>query len=123
MRVSSAAAEQAIVATGFPFRRKDLLDRYERAFAAALRRFEDLRRVGAASLDLCWTAEGVFDGFFELRLGPVGRRRGRRHRAGGRAASSPTGRATTGRGSGRATSSPAPPAVHEALLEIASSTR
>ena len=40
------------------------------AFAAALRRFEDLRRVGGASLDLCWTAEGVFDGYFELRLGP-----------------------------------------------------
>ena len=37
---------------------------------AALHRFEDLRRVGAASLDLCWTAEGVFDGYFELRLGP-----------------------------------------------------
>ena len=33
-------------------------------------RFEDLRRAGAASLDLCWSAEGVFDGFFELRLGP-----------------------------------------------------
>ena len=43
---------------------------YERALAAALRGFEDLRRVGAASLDLCWTAEGVFDGYFELRLGP-----------------------------------------------------
>ncbi|MGO9872998.1 MAG: inositol monophosphatase family protein, partial [Acidimicrobiia bacterium] len=36
----------------------------------AIHRFEDLRRVGAASLDLCWTAEGVFDGYFELRLGP-----------------------------------------------------
>ena len=39
-------------------------------FDAAIHRFEDLRRVGAASLDLCWTAEGVFDGYFELRLGP-----------------------------------------------------
>jgi myo-inositol-1(or 4)-monophosphatase len=70
IRVSDRAPGQAIVATGFPFRRKDLLDRYERAFGAALRRFEDLRRAGAASLDLCWAAEGVFDGFFELRLGP-----------------------------------------------------
>ena len=33
-------------------------------------RFEDLRRAGAASLDLAWTAAGVFDGYFELRLGP-----------------------------------------------------
>ena len=38
--------------------------------APRIHRFEDLRRVGAASLDLCWTAEGVFDGYFELRLGP-----------------------------------------------------
>jgi myo-inositol-1(or 4)-monophosphatase len=68
--VSGRAPEQAIVATGFPFRRKELLPQYQRAFDVAIRRFEDLRRVGAASLDLCWTAEGVFDGFFELRLGP-----------------------------------------------------
>src|SRR4051794_30274889 len=70
MRVGERAPGGAIVATGFPFRRKDLLARYERALAAAFRRFEDLRRAGAASLDLCWTAEGVFDGFFELSLGP-----------------------------------------------------
>jgi myo-inositol-1(or 4)-monophosphatase len=68
--VSGRAPEQAIVATGFPFRRKQLLPRYLATFDPALRAFEDLRRVGAASLDLCWTAEGVFDGFFELRLGP-----------------------------------------------------
>jgi myo-inositol-1(or 4)-monophosphatase len=70
IRVGGRAPAQAIVATGFPFRRKDLLATYEPAFARALRSFEDLRRAGAASLDLCWTAEGVFDGFFELRLGP-----------------------------------------------------
>jgi myo-inositol-1(or 4)-monophosphatase len=70
IRVSDRGPEQAIVATGFPFRRKELLPVYEPAFGAALHRFEDIRRVGGASLDLCWTAEGVFDGYFELRLGP-----------------------------------------------------
>jgi len=70
IHVSDRRPEQAIVATGFPFRRKELLPVYEPAFAAALHRFEDIRRVGGASLDLCWTAEGVFDGYFELRLGP-----------------------------------------------------
>ena len=59
----------AVVATGFPFRRKQRLDAYAPVFAAALRRFEDLRRAGAASLDLGWTATGTFDGFFELGLG------------------------------------------------------
>ena len=29
-----------------------------------------IRRMGAASLDLCWTAAGAFDGFWEMRLGP-----------------------------------------------------
>jgi len=70
LHVSGRSPEQAIVATGFPFRRKDLLGRYEPAFGAAIHTFEDLRRVGGASLDLCWTAEGVFDGYFELALGP-----------------------------------------------------
>jgi myo-inositol-1(or 4)-monophosphatase len=70
LRVSVRPPEQAIAATGFPFRHKELLARYERMLDAALRGFEDLRRAGAASLDLCWTAEGVFDGYFELRLGP-----------------------------------------------------
>ena len=70
IHVSGRSPEQAIVATGFPFRHKELLVRYEPAFTAALHTFEDIRRVGGASLDLCWTAEGVFDGYFELRLGP-----------------------------------------------------
>jgi myo-inositol-1(or 4)-monophosphatase len=70
IRVSERPPSRAIVATGFPFRHKDLLVRYGPMFDAAFGRFEDIRRVGAASLDLCWTAEGVFDGFFELRLGP-----------------------------------------------------
>lgn len=69
VRVSERDPDRAICATGFPFRRKDLLSEYLPAFEAALHGFEDLRRVGAASLDLCWTGEGVFDGFFERRLG------------------------------------------------------
>lgn len=68
LRVSSRAPEAAIVGTGFPFRQKDRLPLYLRAFGAALRRFEDLRRPGAASLDLAWVAEGALDGFFELGL-------------------------------------------------------
>ena len=58
----------AVVATGFPFRSKALLNRYLPVMEGALARFEDLRRVGAAALDLCWAATGTFDGFFELRL-------------------------------------------------------
>jgi myo-inositol-1(or 4)-monophosphatase len=68
LEVSDRPAGRAVVGTGFPFRRKEVLPRYLAVFGAALERFEDLRRPGAASLDLAWTAAGVFDGFFELGL-------------------------------------------------------
>ncbi len=58
-----------VVATGFPFRRKERLPRYLPVMTAALERFEDLRRAGAASLDLAYVAAGSFDGYFELGLG------------------------------------------------------
>ncbi|HEX6263212.1 MAG TPA: inositol monophosphatase family protein [Actinomycetota bacterium] len=68
LAVSSRQIGEAIVATGFPFRHKNRLPEYLRVFVPALHRFEDLRRPGAASLDLAWVAEGTFDGFFELGL-------------------------------------------------------
>jgi myo-inositol-1(or 4)-monophosphatase len=58
----------AVLATGFPFRNKQLLPRYLSMFGRALGRFEDLRRAGAAALDLAWTSSSTFDGFFELGL-------------------------------------------------------
>ena len=58
-----------VVATGFPFRRKERLARYLPVMTRALERFEDLRRAGAASLDLAYVGAGAFDGYFELGLG------------------------------------------------------
>ena len=57
-----------MVATGFPFRRPENRARYLAAFEAVLADVEDLRRAGAASLDLVYSATGAFDGFFELGL-------------------------------------------------------
>jgi myo-inositol-1(or 4)-monophosphatase len=68
--VSDRPATQAVVGTGFPFRRKERIPRYVAAFERALTSFEDLRRPGAAALDLAWVACGVFEGFFELGLAP-----------------------------------------------------
>jgi myo-inositol-1(or 4)-monophosphatase len=68
--VSRRPPERAIVGTGFPFRHKERISRYLGVFEGALRVFEDLRRPGAASLDLAWVACGVFEGFFELGLAP-----------------------------------------------------
>jgi myo-inositol-1(or 4)-monophosphatase len=122
IHVSARPPLRAIVATGFPFRRKELLPEYEPAFAAALRTFEDLRRAGAASLDLCWSAEGVFDGFFELRLGPWDVAAGAiiLREAGG-IVTDWTGDDRAWLRSGNILA--APPAVHAALLEIGLSAR
>lgn len=60
--------DRGVVATGFPFRKPENQARYERVLEAALREFEDLRRAGAASLDLAYSAAGAFDGYFELGL-------------------------------------------------------
>jgi myo-inositol-1(or 4)-monophosphatase len=71
IRVSDRPSGQAILATGFPFRAKRTrLGEYLPVFEAALLTFEDLRRAGAASLDLACTARGTFDGYFEQNLGP-----------------------------------------------------
>jgi myo-inositol-1(or 4)-monophosphatase len=67
-RLRALDPSKAVVATGFPFRNKKLLPRYRPVMDGALQRFEDLRRAGAAALDLAWTAAGTFDGFFELGL-------------------------------------------------------
>jgi myo-inositol-1(or 4)-monophosphatase len=67
-RLRAVDPAHAVIATGFPFRNKQSLSRYQPVMLGALRRFEDLRRAGAAALDLAWTANGTFDGFFELGL-------------------------------------------------------
>jgi myo-inositol-1(or 4)-monophosphatase len=119
IHVSRRTPEQAIVATGFPFRRKDLLGRYEPAFGKAIHRFEDLRRVGGASLDLCWTAEGVFDGYFELALGPWDVAAGSLIvREAGGVVTDWEGDPEAWLGSGNILAGP--PQVHEVLAEIAS---
>lgn len=58
----------AVVSTGFPFKEPQRSPRLLRALQGVLDLCEDVRRPGAASLDLAFTAAGVFDGFFELGL-------------------------------------------------------
>ena len=61
-------AVKALIATGFPFRELSRLDRYVAAFVATVRSTAGLRRAGAASIDLAYTACGRYDGFFEIGL-------------------------------------------------------
>ncbi len=60
----------ALVGTGFPFRKGDDFERYLKIFELAMRSCAGLRRPGAAALDLCYVAAGWYDGFFETGLSP-----------------------------------------------------
>jgi len=62
--------QTALLATGFPFRELSRLPGYLEAFEAFCRSTSGLRRAGAASLDLAYTACGRYDGFFEVGLSP-----------------------------------------------------
>jgi myo-inositol-1(or 4)-monophosphatase len=62
--------DEALIGTGFPFRRLDDLDRYLAMFKAVSERAAGLRRPGAAALDLAYVAAGRYDAFFEIGLMP-----------------------------------------------------
>ncbi len=68
LRVSSVAAPQdALVATGFGYRPERRACQGA-VVARLLPEVRDIRRLGAASVDLCWTARGRFDAYFEQGL-------------------------------------------------------
>jgi len=55
---------RALIGTGFPYKAADrvaVVDRLRRV----LDHCRDIRRVGAAAIDLCWVAMGRLDGFYE----------------------------------------------------------
>jgi len=60
----------ALIGTGFPFRRGDNFKRYVKMFEEVMQQCAGLRRPGAAALDLCYVAAGYYDAFFETGLQP-----------------------------------------------------
>lgn len=118
LSVSTRPPSEAVLATGFPFRRKELIPRHLEVVRRCLESFEDLRRPGAASLDLAWVAAGVFEGFFELNLSSWDVAAGALlvEEAGGRVSDWDGG---PGYLSGNILA--ASPAVHSALVEITTS--
>lgn len=67
--------EQALIGTGFPFRRTEELSEFTKRLETYLDLFKKLapqvagiRRAGSAALDLAYVAAGRLDGFFEQHL-------------------------------------------------------
>jgi len=71
LRVSKRTRmDEALIGTGFPFRKGDNFKRYVKMFEEVMQNCAGLRRPGAAALDLCYVAAGYYDGFFETGLNP-----------------------------------------------------
>jgi myo-inositol-1(or 4)-monophosphatase len=71
VHVSQAARlGDAILATGFPYRRGELEHSNLENFASFFYDVRGLRRMGSAAIDLAYVAAGRLDGYWELHLSP-----------------------------------------------------
>jgi myo-inositol-1(or 4)-monophosphatase len=115
-RLSGSAAtdlSQALVATGFGY---DSARREHQAavLARLLPRVRDIRRIGAASIDLCLAAEGLVDAYYEKGLNAW-------DQAAGGLVAAEAGLLVTGLAGARpgpALVLAAPPGLHEALHDL-----
>ena len=67
---TTADLGSALLASGFPYDRREHADYYLSFFTGFMMRTQGVRRAGSAALDLCWVAVGRVDGFWEWKLKP-----------------------------------------------------
>lgn len=65
---SKASVSNSCLVTGFPYTYLDSPNGPLQVFEKLVRQGIPVRRLGSAALDLCWTAAGRFDGFYEHKL-------------------------------------------------------
>lgn len=65
----TTSLNDSVLATGFPFRDFSFADQYMPMLKDAICTARGVRRMGAAALDLAWTACGRYDGYWEMGLG------------------------------------------------------
>ncbi|TNE91603.1 MAG: inositol monophosphatase [Deltaproteobacteria bacterium] len=71
IRVSEVRSlEQALLATGFPYDRRERAAHYLKSVKRALETSQGVRRAGAAALDLALVAAGRLDAYWEFTLSP-----------------------------------------------------
>jgi len=65
--------QRSLIATGFPYssaENEEDLKWVINKLKEVLPRCQDIRRLGSAALDLCYVAEGKYEGFYEINLKP-----------------------------------------------------
>jgi myo-inositol-1(or 4)-monophosphatase len=73
LRVSARRElKDAVFATGVPFAATTGADRlaFARTLTSLMPQIAGIRRFGSAALDLCWTAAGRYDGYWEFGIHP-----------------------------------------------------
>ena len=65
---SKTSISNSCLVTGFPYTYLDSPNGPLQVFEKLIRQGIPVRRLGSAALDLCWTAAGRFDGFYEHKL-------------------------------------------------------
>jgi myo-inositol-1(or 4)-monophosphatase len=71
LRVSGVAQlDHALLGTGFPFRNPKNQPHYLSFFSSLFGKCLEIRRAGAASLDLAYVASGRLDAYWEMGLSP-----------------------------------------------------
>ncbi|MDE7143139.1 MAG: inositol monophosphatase, partial [Muribaculaceae bacterium] len=65
---SNAELSKAVVATGMPYDRNDNPDNNLAEISRMVLRVRGVRRMGSAAIDLCYTAAGFLDAYWELNL-------------------------------------------------------
>jgi len=66
----TATLADSLIATGFPYYDFDWLENYMIVFKQLMTSTRGIRRLGSAATDLCYTACGRFDAYFEYSLAP-----------------------------------------------------
>ena len=71
IRVSGTdSLDTSLLATGFPYDLRSSKENNIDHFARFSIKAQAIRRAGSAALDLCYTASGRFDGYWEMKLRP-----------------------------------------------------
>jgi myo-inositol-1(or 4)-monophosphatase len=67
---ATPSVSKALLVTGFAYDRAERAEFYCGFFSEFMKLSHDVRRMGSASLDMCWLAAGRTDGYWEFGLKP-----------------------------------------------------